>query len=88
MGNDALVANAGLAVVTVWGGVTLVNPNSRAVSRRARARAAGHAERILVNTSLHWGHFVIDLNNALCQALGSSWIPGLGTACARRARRS
>jgi hypothetical protein len=30
---------------------------------------------ILVNTSLDWGHFVIDLNNLLCQALGSTAMP-------------
>ncbi len=27
---------------------------------------------VRANTSLDWGHFVIDLNNALCQAHGSS----------------
>src|SRR4030088_2894635 len=30
---------------------------------------------ILVNTSLDWGHFVIDLNNGLCRALGATAIP-------------
>src|SRR5258708_30623534 len=30
---------------------------------------------ILVNPSLHWGHFVIDMNNALCEALGSTSMP-------------
>jgi hypothetical protein len=30
---------------------------------------------ILVNTSLGWGHFVIDLNNALCGWIGSTSIP-------------
>jgi hypothetical protein len=30
---------------------------------------------ILINTSLGWSHFVIDLNNLLCQALGSSVMP-------------
>ncbi len=30
---------------------------------------------ILINTSLHWGHFVIDLNNALSRTLGSSSMP-------------
>src|SRR5207237_8625798 len=30
---------------------------------------------ILSNTSWHWGRFVIDLNNALAQTLGSSAMP-------------
>jgi hypothetical protein len=30
---------------------------------------------ILINTSLDWGHFVIDLNNFLCQELGATSIP-------------
>src|SRR5712692_7444525 len=71
------VANAGLAVVTVWGGVNLmVHPHIRAPYHGAlelvpRVLLSG----VLVNTSLHWGHFVIDLNNALCQAIGSTSIP-------------
>src|SRR6202022_3121028 len=35
---------------------------------------------ILINTSLHWGHFVIDLNNALSQVLGMSSMPAWETA--------
>jgi hypothetical protein len=71
------VANAGLAVVTVWGGVNLmVHPHIRAPYHGAlelvpRVLLSG----ILVNTSLDWGHFVIDLNNLLCQALGSTAMP-------------
>ena len=71
------VANAGLAVVTVWGGVNLmVSPHIRAPYHGAlelvpRVLLSG----ILVNTSLDWGHFVIDLNNALCQQFGSTSIP-------------
>jgi hypothetical protein len=34
---------------------------------------------LLVNTSLGWGRFVIDLNNALCQALGTREIPAWST---------
>jgi len=76
-GTLRLVANAGLAVVTVWAGVNLmVHPHIRAPYHGAlelvpRVLLSG----ILVNTSLDWGHFVIDLNNALCQALGSTSIP-------------
>lgn len=76
-GTIRLIANAGLAVVTVWGGVNLiVSPHIRAPYHGAlelvpRVLLSG----ILVNTSLSWGHFVIDLNNALCQALGSTSMP-------------
>ena len=71
------VADAGLAVVAVWGGVNLmVHPVIRAPYHGAlelvpRLMLSG----ILVNTSLGWGHFVIDLNNALCQRIGSTAIP-------------
>jgi hypothetical protein len=76
-GTVRTIANAGLAVVTVWGGVNMmVHPHIRAPYHGAlelvpRVLLSG----ILVNTSLDWGHFVIDLNNALCQALGSTSIP-------------
>ncbi len=76
-GSVRAVANAGLAVVTVWGGVNMmVHPHIRAPYHGAlelvpRVLLSG----ILVNTSLDWGHFVIDLNNALCQRLGSTSIP-------------
>jgi TrbL/VirB6 plasmid conjugal transfer protein len=71
------VANGGLAVVTVWSGFNLmVHPHIRAPYHGAlelvpRVVLSG----ILVNTSLDWGHFVIDLNNALCARLGSTAIP-------------
>jgi hypothetical protein len=76
-GSLRTVANAGLAVVTVWGGVNrMVNPHIRAPYHGAlelvpRVLLSG----ILINTSLDWGHFVVDLNNALCQQLGTSSIP-------------
>jgi hypothetical protein len=72
-----LVGDAGLAVVAVWGGINLiVHPQIRAPYHGAlelvpRLLLSG----VLVNTSLDWGHLVIDLNNALCQALGSTSIP-------------
>jgi hypothetical protein len=76
-GSLRTVANAGLAVVTVWGGVNrMVNPHIRAPYDGAlelvpRLVLSG----ILINTSLDWGHFVVDLNNALCQQLGTTSIP-------------
>jgi hypothetical protein len=71
------IANSGLAVVTVWGGVNMmIHPQIRAPYHGAlelvpRVVLSG----ILVNTSLYWGHFVIDVNNALCAKLGASTIP-------------
>jgi TrbL/VirB6 plasmid conjugal transfer protein len=71
------VADAGLAVVAVWGGVNLmVHPHIRAPYHGAlelvpRLVLSG----ILVHSSLGWGQFVIDLNNALCQRIGSTSIP-------------
>jgi hypothetical protein len=71
------LANAALVVVTVGGGVNMiVHPHIRAPYHGAlelipRLLLGG----LLVNTSLSWGRFAIDLNNALCQALGSGAIP-------------
>jgi hypothetical protein len=76
-GTTRTVANAGLAVVTVWGGVNLmISPHIRAPYHGAlelvpRVLLSG----ILVNTSLDWGRFVIDLNNALSSKFGSTSIP-------------
>jgi len=81
-GTTRLIADAALAVVTVWGGVNLmVHPVIRAPYHGAlelvpRVLLSG----ILINTSLNWGHFVIDLNNALARTLGSTSIPGWETA--------
>jgi hypothetical protein len=75
------VANVGLAVVTVWAGVNLmIHPHIRAPYHGAlelipRVLLSG----IMINTSLGWGKFVIDLNNALCAAVGSGSMPGWGS---------
>jgi len=76
------IANSALAAVTVWGGVNVM------VHQHIRAPYHGALElvprvllsAILINTSLNWGHFVIELNNALAQMLGSSSIPAWDTA--------
>jgi hypothetical protein len=72
------VANAGLAVVTVLGGANLiVNPHIRAPYHGALELVPRLlVGAVLVNTSLDWGRFAIDVNNALCQALGSASMPG------------
>jgi hypothetical protein len=67
-----------LVVVTVWGGVNLiVHPHVRAPYHGAlelipRVLLSG----IMVNTSLGWGGFVVELNNALCRAIGAVSLPG------------
>src|SRR6266545_307282 len=69
---------SGLGVVTVWSGINLI------VHPHVRAPYHGALELIprvlvgalLVNTSLNWGRFTIDANNALCQALGVAALPG------------
>src|SRR6266568_1802198 len=81
-GTVRAIANGGLAVVTVWGGVNLmVHPHIRAPYHGAlelvpRVLLSG----VLINSSLGWGHFVIDLNNLLCQALGSTVMPAWTSA--------
>jgi hypothetical protein len=75
------VGDVGLAVVTVWAGVNLmIHPHIRAPYHGAlelipRVLLSG----IMINTSLGWGRFVIDLNNALCEAVGSGSMPGWGS---------
>ncbi len=73
-------ANVGLAAVTVWGGVNLMirshirEPYHGALELVPRVLLSG----IMINTSLAWGRFVIDLNNALCQRIGGASMPGWG----------
>lgn len=77
-----LIGNAALVVVTAWGGVNLiVHPHIRAPYHGAlelvpRVLLSG----IMLNTSLQWGHFVIDVNNALCEKIGTATIPGWADA--------
>jgi hypothetical protein len=75
--HTSTIAKAGLAVVTVWGGVNMiVHPHIRAPYHGAlelvpRVLLSG----IMINFSLDWGRFVIDLNNLLCQFIGSTSMP-------------
>jgi hypothetical protein len=77
-GSMRKVGDVGLAVVTVWAGVNLmIHPHIRAPYHGAlelipRVLLSG----IMINTSLGWGKFVIDLNNALCATVGSGSMPG------------
>jgi hypothetical protein len=71
------VANVGLGVAAAWSGINLiVHPHIRAPYHGAlevipRVLVGG----VLVNTSLNWGRFVIDANNALCAAIGGADMP-------------
>jgi hypothetical protein len=73
-----LLSDIGLAAVAAWGGLNLmIGPHIRAPYHGAlelvpRVLLCG----IMIHTSLAWGHFVIDMNNALCQAIGGGVIPG------------
>jgi len=75
------VANVGLAVAAAFGGLNLiVNPHTRAPYHGAlelvpRLLVGG----VLVNTSLDWGRFAIDVNNGLCAAIGAGLMPGWRT---------
>jgi hypothetical protein len=68
---------AGLAIVTVWSGANLiVHPHIRApyhgvLELVPRVLLGG----ILVSTSLGWGSFVIELDNALCRDIGGAAMP-------------
>ena len=77
-----IVGNIALAAITAIGGINvIIRPHIRTpyhgaleVLPRLIIGAA------LVNTSVYWGRFLIDLNNAVCRLLvGGSWrgLPGL-----------
>jgi hypothetical protein len=79
-GRMCFIGNAALAVVTVWGGANIiVHPHIRAPYHGALELVPRVLLcAIMINTSLYWGRFVIELNNALCQEIGfSSGLPGL-----------
>jgi TrbL/VirB6 plasmid conjugal transfer protein len=79
-GKMAGAGNAALAGVAAWGGVNLiVNPHIRAPYHGALElipRVLLGA--ILVNFSLGWGGFAIDLNNAICDTIGGASMPSWG----------
>jgi hypothetical protein len=70
-------ANGGLVFVTIWGGFNLiVHPHIRAPYHGALELIPRLlVGAVLVNTSLDWGRFAIDVNNALCAALGPAIMP-------------
>jgi hypothetical protein len=71
------IANAGLALVAVWGGVNLIlrehvgSPYHELMELVPRLVLGA----LLANTSLAWAQLAIDANNALCQAVGQASLP-------------
>jgi hypothetical protein len=81
-----LVANGGLALVTALGAINLiVNPHIRAPYHGALELIPRVlAGAVLINTSLEWGKFFVDLNNELCTffagaRVGGNPVPGWET---------
>jgi len=70
-------ADGGLGVIGAWGGINVM------LNRHIRTPYHGVLELlprlllsgVMVNTSLDWGRLVIDLNNAICQVIGSTSVP-------------
>jgi hypothetical protein len=76
-GGSRLVANGLLGVVALVGGVNLITrPHIRSpyhtVMELLPRLALG---ALLINSSLDWGRFTIDLNNTLCQSFGALGLP-------------
>jgi TrbL/VirB6 plasmid conjugal transfer protein len=73
----ALSADAGLAAIIAIGGINVIlrphlrEPYHAAMEVIPRVLLAG----IMINTSLGWGKFVIDLNNAICQKASDAQLP-------------
>ena len=71
------IANAGLVLVALWGGFNLIvrehvgSPYHEAMELVPRLVLGA----LLANTSLAWGQLAIDVNNALCQAVGQASLP-------------
>jgi len=76
------IADAALAVVAMWGGISLVarqqlgSPYHEAMELFPRIAIGA----LLANTSLAWGQVAIDANNALAQAIGNVTLPALERA--------
>ncbi|HEU0166833.1 MAG TPA: conjugal transfer protein TrbL family protein [Chloroflexota bacterium] len=72
------IANAALALVAAWAGFDLMlrehigSPYHEVAEILPRLVLGA----VLVNTSLSWGQLVIDVENALCGAIGAASLPG------------
>ncbi len=71
------IANAGLVLVALWGGINLIlrehvgSPYHELMELVPRLVLGA----LLANTSLAWAQLAIDVNNALCQAVGQASLP-------------
>jgi hypothetical protein len=71
------IANAALVLVAMWGGFNLLarehlgSPYHDAMELFPRLALGA----LLANTSLAWAQLAIDLNNALCSAIGEASLP-------------
>jgi hypothetical protein len=72
-----VIADAALVLVALWGGVNLIlrehvgAPYHEAMELLPRLLLGA----LLANTSLAWGRLTIDINNALCEAIGQAGLP-------------
>jgi len=77
-----LIADAALAVVVLWGGINLIvhtqtgSPYHEIIELAPRLVLGA----LLANISLTLGQLAIDLNNALCAAVGQVGLPGWSQA--------
>ncbi len=73
-----MAANAALVVVIAWGGFNaMLRPHIREPYHGALEMIPRVIlSAVMINTSLRWGGFVIDLNNDLCTAIGGASMPG------------
>jgi len=71
------IANAGLVLVVVWGGFNVIVRQQTGATYHDVMELLPRLMlgAVLVNTSLWWAQFAIDVNNALCQAIGQSSLP-------------
>lgn len=76
-GTVRTIANIALALVALWAGFNLIvrehiaAPYHEAMQLLPRLVLGA----LLANTSLAWAQLAIDVNNALCQAIGSASLP-------------
>ena len=70
-------ANAALVLVVLWGGFNVMLRQHLAAPYHAAMELGPRliVGALLVNTSGWWTRFLVDLNNALCQAVGGDRLP-------------
>jgi hypothetical protein len=76
-GTMRAVANAALALIALWGGFNVILREHLAAPYHTAMELGPRliTGALLVNTSGSWTRFVIDGNNALCEAVGGRSLP-------------